>query len=1108
MNSIVFQSHNGVGDVVAGNKTVNIIYEKQTLEFLYRPIEDIFSDIRERKPDLAQIRLETIKSTNALDSASIAVIEDMLSIHSNSLDEKTIRKVYKSLTTFLNNVTDALYRDLCLATLMRLEVKMGQSGDAKERYSRVSAPDSYAQEVFYELVATIEELKNVYTKNRIDLDENQLTGLVRGGFRNQNFEFMLEVANRLNDKFSSFNSKVLLLLAKAYHLSSRIGNRHFWCITATLKTEFIQVMDETVILINESKGLDLRLFDVAAQYLRYLHGEHKELTDICLKYIDQVREVHPKIAAILTNDTSKFDDDFFYEYHKVENDKNYREKLLDELFAETEISSSNFVILKDFLDLKNLIKWKNFGGTIIGTDDLETDFYNLQLSILTIPKEPFSPEIENVRGQLQTFVKKYQERLENLNPERLLDLTENLHRYPGLAIIACELIKPIIPISDLWASPIVQRYLCVLLCSQQMTNLASVLSSIPEVERDGFVCQICTSLSEQQHDYQEAIIAIEKAIELDISQLDAWCFLIYLHKKIEISDSDLALILKRIPNEVLEKNSGMALQLLWDIAITGDFPRAEKIILSWFIKNPTSNAIAITDFHFFFIFNDKTEFETITSKNVGKCIQGVRFKKNDKILTKLLVDRVFNDHECLLDVNSELGKMLIKMNVGEIREGINDITLLENLPPYIAAFQISLHLREEQNDGSDYLSSFDVPSNPDEIPAFFERKFAGNEKQTKELLNREAPFFIKGRRLCPSDPVKAALQQLLSKKSVKYSLPNFGEEVPTQVVLDVYAIVYLAVTGLVHGIKNSSVKFVITRETKEVVQQWLNNINREDYLSMGFGAKGNMYVNTAENIKQSTQKIQEALNLIISNSEVIKPALVDFPPVILSIQNAVDISVYSSMRLSISNNIPWLCIDEMFAHLFISSGYLQVNSVKLFIELGHSLNFNQKKEGIYLYAQGLIPYAITERDLRLLSVSVDDFDHYFLAEIISSFSINFPNKKVVVSDAKPAIYFFADLLEIVLMRDFIAINKGLRKGHAEKLFNVCCRLSMQYDDRKSTAGHKLAILLCRLFSMFETIPEMQQLVAEMASMFAFGHFIDVELINRHINELIESQEKI
>lgn len=1099
MNSTVSQSHHGIGDIVAGNKIVNI-FEKQTLESFCRPIEDIFSAIREREPNLAQIRLEAIKSTNVLDLASIVVIEDMLSIHSNSLDEKTIRRVYKSLTTFLNSVTDHLYRDLCLATLMRLEVKMGQGGDARERYSRVATPDSYTQEAFYELVATIEELKNVYAEYRIDLDESQLTGLVRGAFRNESFEFMLTVANRLNDKFSSFNSKVLLLLAKAYHLSSRIENRHFWCITATLKTEVIQVMDETVILINESKGSDLRLFDIAAQYLQYLHGEHEELSDICLKYIDQFEEVHPKIAAILTNDASKFDDDFSFKCHKIGNDKNYREQLLDELFASTEISSADFVILRDFSDLKNLIKWKNLGGTITGTDDLETDFYNLQLSILTIPKEPFSPEIENVRGQLQTFVKKYQERLENLNPVRLLDLTENLHRYPELAIIACDLIKPIIPISDLWVSPIVQRYLSVLLCSQQMTNLASVLSCIPEIERDSFVWQTCASLSEQQHDYHRAITAIEKAIELDTSRLDAWCFLIYLHKKIETSESNLALILKGIPNEVLDKNPKMALQLLWDIVVTGDFPRAEKIILSWFIENPISNAIAITDFQFFFLFNDKTKFEIPISKNVGNCIQGVKFRKDDKILTKLLVDGIFNSHECLLDVNSKLGKMLIEMNVGEIREGINDITLLEKLPPYIAAFQISLHLRNEQNDGSDYFSSFNAPSNPDEIPAFFERKFSGNEKQTKELLNLEISFMMKGRGLCPNDPTKAALQQLLSKKSVKYSLPNFGEEVPTQVILDVYAIVYLAVTRLAHGITNSSVKFVITRETKEVVQQWLNDINREDYLSMGFGAKGNMYVNTAENIKQSTQKIQEALNLIISNSEVIKPALVDFPPVISFIQNAVDISVYSSMRLSVSNNIPWLCIDEMFAYLFVSSGYLQVNAVKLFTKLGYSLNFNQKKEGIYLYAQGLIPYAITVRDLQLLRVSVDDCDHYFLAEILSYFSINFLNKKVVVTEVKPAIYFLADLLEIVLMRDFIAITKGLRKGHAKKLFNVCCRLSMQYDDGKSTAGQKLAILLCRLFSMFETIPEMQQLVAEMASMFAFGHFIDVAKINAYIEE--------
>ncbi|HEY8035088.1 MAG TPA: hypothetical protein VIF37_05825 [Methylobacter sp.] len=1100
-NSSVYQNATGDGDNVARDKNV-IVYQRLAPEALRKPIELILSSVRERKQDVAKIQLEIIKATG-LDSNSEAIL-DMLSIQLNLLEDDEKPKVHSSLLSTFKSSTDSVFRDLCLATLIRLDAKDDRVDDARERYLQADTLNSYSQEAFYEFVATTEELTQIYEEKRIDLDESQLNGLIRGTLRTQQFELSLTIANRLNQIFPSFNSKVLLLFATACNLDIKLRNKHSWIISSTLKAEIIKLIDEVILLINESKGTDSRLFNIAALYWYNLRGGHKELDDICLKYVDEIEKLHPEIASILrrvnTQDISDADD-LDSKCNKAHSDKNYRTQLLNDIFAKKEISNDDFVIVSHFSDFKSLSRWVDSGGKIVGEDDIVTDFNHLKLLLLTLPDKKHSDQkdkIEEITLQAEKFIEKYKEKLTCLHPVPLLEITERLGSHPKLSVIACDLINPILPASDLWASPIVESYLNALLLSQQMATLASVLSNINQTEWNSFVWRVQARLFEQQSNYPSAIKAIEEALKLDSNLLDAWHLLTYLHRKLAISDSDLSLILKDIPEEVLARKSDMAVYLLIEIAKTGDFARAEKIILSWFIKNPSSCATEITNFDFNRIFGNVNVIPT--PEKVGDCIVGVRFKKDSEELTKLLVDRVSVNHQCLLNVNSELGNALYQMKVGETKQhGMYDLTLLERLPPYVAAFQISLELRHTQNDGSDCFFALKTPANLNELPAFLERKLSKN-KNDNIINNPIFPFFCKGHFLNSHSPVKAALEQLTTKKSVQCILPNFGEEEVTEIILDVYAIAYLAITGLVYGISHTSINFVITQETKMVLEYWLAEINREDYLSVGVRPGGGLWRVTADDIRQSTQDIQKAFTLIINKAKVIKPNLVDMPSLIFSIQDVVDISVYSSFCLSISNNIPWLCIDEIFARYIKESGYKQANTVKFFIELGNLVAFEQKKDGLYLCAQGIIPYALVYNDLRLLSISDDEHAHYFLAKILHLHPKAF-------SDTESAIAILTELLVPVLVKSYLDGNilKGLRirnprnNGYAEKVFNACCYVSMQCNDGV-IAERKLAMLLCRLFIRFIEIPPMIQVLRAMASGFVTGHFMDFSIVNACIKE--------
>ncbi len=1103
------QLHSGSGDNIARDKIVNQ-YQSIAPEALQKSIELILSDIRGKNPDSAKNRLETIKALSTLDINS-EIILDSLSFHLNLLDDKDKKKLLSSLITFLKTPSDDLTRDLCLATLIRLEVESNRSTDARERYLNIILPGSYSKEAFFELIATADELESGYEKNKINLEESELNGIVRGSFRIENLALGLKAANRLNDVFPSFNSKVLVVLAKGIILlNSKLQETFFWTITSKLKAELIDLVEELVSLINESNGKDKRLFSVAALSLQYMNGEHKELRDICWKYVGQFEEIHSDIAAqlynIYTKNSSKIIDGVVRNHIQANENKEYREQLLSDLSSSKEISVDKFVILKDF-EINKICQWGKSGGVIVSEESLEADFRNLQLKLIVLSSSNNNrAEIENIRDQAEQFLITYQEKLAKLNPFILIELAESLLQHSGLSFIVCALLKPLMPSCDIWASPITRLYLRALLLSEQVATLSAILREINESEWDSELWIIQAAVFEQLDQYPQAIQAIEKAIEINNTLLDGWLALVRLHRKDEHSDDTVRSVLQGIPPEVLSKKSDIALTLLIEIAKTGDFNRAEKIILAWFIENPSDCAKAMIDFHLSLTIGDANNRALLGSERVGDCIAGVVYTEDNLQHTKLLIDNSELKYPDLLDINSPLGAFLNNLETEQvIRNGMYDYKLIERLPAYVAAYRISSQLRQKQNDGSDCFHAFQMPTDPDEMLATFEEKLVRTQyHQDDEIFkNPVMPISCKGHFQNRGDPVKAALIQWTTKNSIKHSLPNFGERTPTKVILDVYAIAYLALTGLAFGMTKTSIDFVITQETKYIIEDWLNDINREDYLTMGIRPGGGLFRVTAEDIKQSPQhrQIIDVLNLIITESEVVTPAIADMPPLILRIRDMVDDSVYSSIKLSISNDIPWLCTDGILAQIFHSFGGKSVDTFNLFVEMGSSLSFEQKKEGLYLHALECIPYALTFQDVNLLSSSNDKHAYYFLAELI----YRYPKAFI---DTNTAVEVLSSILSPVLAKAFLdgeilnglRINNPRNNGYAERVFNVCCYVSMQCNDGVK-AEVKLAMLLFNLFTRFIGITLMTELICSLATEFAIGHFLSIQMINQHTSKM-------
>lgn len=152
----IYQSHIGPGDNVRDKYVCHI--QSIAPDNLKKPIELILSDIREKNPVSAKIRLETIKATNSLNNDSEMLL-DSLSFHLNILEENEKIRLHSVLISYTNDSPLKSNYDLVFATLIRLEAVRNLSNDARERYKRIEQPGPFSNEAFYELVANIDELR-------------------------------------------------------------------------------------------------------------------------------------------------------------------------------------------------------------------------------------------------------------------------------------------------------------------------------------------------------------------------------------------------------------------------------------------------------------------------------------------------------------------------------------------------------------------------------------------------------------------------------------------------------------------------------------------------------------------------------------------------------------------------------------------------------------------------------------------------------------------------------------------------------------------------------------------------------------------------------------
>ncbi|MGR3971196.1 GapS6b family protein [Shewanella sp. 1180_01] len=1050
--------------------------EAENLEYVS---ENILRDIRFRLFSTAKEKINILKNIESLNGDT----RNLLSALSIKIElaNGVITESKHQLTQILSTLTSNNIETIITSILIEFESKK-QPEIARKRYNLIKKSSPYIEEVFFEFLANEEEIVNKYGSNiKYNLTEQELTGLARGAFRIGNIELAVEISNFLNESYPSSNSKTLILYLSSISIANKCNSKHYFLIEKNIQLQVESLIEQ---LIKNIDNQDLRYIYSLMNLLSITSFLDRRLLQFFDKHRDQISNINPDF---INNHLNK--------KHQASEYKSRFELSNNEVDIEG-YAELNLAVENNKISITAINKWLDNGGRIETGDDLFNSFLTLSLTA-KICKITNKLDINNVKKLAENFLSYNIERYIEIHPAAVINLCDDFLRL-DLPLCAVELLSILLPDSP-WLSPIYKCYLNALLASEKYEILKNKLDEICFEDKSTSLWLIEAQLYQRLKSYIPSIRAAQHSIRLDANNAYSWYFLLFTSRLSGTSIEERKKIVFEIPEKMLETYCESKIPLINEIATNIDKYMAERILVDWFVQDPNEVASLLTQIHFSTLISQERVYDNPYVPI--HCRGGVIYSQGFQTRNKVLVRNINLNHSSLLDADSHIGKLLEKMQVGETME---NITLLERLQPYIAAFQLAIKIRDEINDGTDAFWLLTLPSDKEDFIPFMEKvfkKFSHNGmKQNDVLHNPNIPLVMKGHYANPNCPVKSAIAHLKSNDSNKYlELFDEGLKNPDRVVIDIYTAVYLSLIGAASTLSKSTIETVMTDQSKYCLEQWMTDITRDDYLSLDYTENG-LFKYTAADVRNDlTSLIQELKELIsTSQTEALNPK--DTPENLIKIKDLIDATVYSTFQISVANDLPWLCIDNKMNLLASKFSYSTVNIKSIVSSLLDNTCFQKRKRGISLNLFYGAPVPIFYNDIIELSKSSSRIDNFLVYKFLEKCDVH--SYKLGTNEI--TLDFLSEVVGNIIIngcKDGEIINGGRAKnasydGYVEHIFNYCCRIAISDLEGDSTEERFAQFMSFVLENHSLNIREYWTLLSSLASSFATGHFLDLNELNR------------
>tara|TARA_Y100000588_G_scaffold159786_1_gene173769 strand:+ start:8631 stop:11906 length:3276 start_codon:yes stop_codon:yes gene_type:complete len=1085
---MVNQEHSGLGDNVAGNKYESIIRSVQARD-LMGVTESIMRDVCYRDLDKAHEKLNVLFGISALE-ADVQLLLKALRVKvelTNALESPSKNE----LVMLLGQVTlpDGV-REVVTSILIDFESRASESL-ARDRYSDLPVSGVYTKEVFYERLASKEELNDSYRAAKVyDLSEQELTGLVRGAVRVEDFVWAFELVQRLHEYFPSSNSATLLLYTEACLLATQNQQKYYVSLSKHEKNDVDRLVNQLLISIANSD--DNRHLATLINLLSVTHFSDNRLFEQGKLHLDKIRKMSPVCAEYieqLSDGGSGAETKF--------------ELVSDSLDLE-QFARLDFALQNDHIKVNTVNKWVDRGGAVHTGDDYVNSFFDLYLRA-SVCSSANKKAVQLLDERAQRFFELDAERFLRVNPHAMLRLCEKFIEL-GLPLNAVKYLAPFLS-GEAWVSPVFQCYLDALFESEKFDLFLSKIRHLEPSDKTTSIHLREAQIYERLNQYDLSIESTRSAIKISPNYPYSWHLLLHVSRAKGLNKQELSDIVFEIPEVIFSSYDESKVPLVNEIATHVDINLADRVLVDWFAQSPDKVATALTQIHL----NSLRNRPEVTNNPYIPlhCCDGVTYSDGFETFTRLLVRDVDCTHPLLLDIESPLGQTLNEMQEGTT-SGV--YTMLERLPSYVAAYRHAADIRHKGNDGTDAFRMFTIPSNEGEMIPYVEnilRRYSSEEKRRDEVLqNPNVPLMMRGHFTDKGNPVRGAIMHLSSSESTQYmKLFNGGEEQFDKVIVDVYTAVYLALMGLATSIVNLNLKIVLCQQTKKALESWIEDILRDDYMSMGVSEKG-MYRITSEDIQRDCLDLIQGLKTLLECAQVeaLKPA--DTPDLLVKMRDMVDDTVYSTFQLSVANDIPLLCIDHLMIELAHRSGCPAAN-MNSFVERAlKSLSFKERKKSIQYNLFSGTPASILYQDIMELSCSSEPSDTYLVFKFMEKYG-------EAIDGTGAPLKFLTDIVRNVTAVAYIdrTILSGGRTinpqydGYAEHVFNSCCRVAMK-TLTGDTVEQRFATLIFSVVNTPSRVRKYAQLISYLASEFALGHFLDFDACNKALASCqMNSEEK-
>lgn len=1085
------QQHSGTGDNVQQKVIVHI--QSLVPANLGGAIAMVFSSIRTKDIAAAKLQLGMLRLTSH-GNAEVSALLEVVGIYGELIEPEQSQTAFNTVSRIAASTQDEIVKDLCIAALLKLTRKTEHEEAALAYYHDTPAPGPYSREAFYKHFAS-EEVLTAASK-QLALTEGELTGIVDGAIRLQAIDIAAPAAVRLSELYPSYNARVLLLITKAFRLNPAVKQCQYWLADPALKASVDELVEEVSVLLELSGGCDVRLYDMACPILNYFQvALPKRLLEVCARYVEHMEKGWPDVAARVRS--TQGDNSGLSEQMRsltVAQDSREARKAWCQARLESEsVELLDAVFFTRLAREAELERWLALTKPINGGEEIDTSIIRLLARAqLIVCSKDFS-ERYKLGLEVDEFILKFGSQFDELSVCIVVELADVLFDA-DLPHKALALTSQMLPEGQLWPSPFVLLHLKCLLETEQYQSFDELLARIPEADQSLSLLNYRSMKEEALGNPEGALVLVDQMVKEAPRRLFTWLRGFELRERYRELEEQRRFH-NLLSDDLLESFSHEAVLALRYITTAGNFKRAEPRLVRWFMEDPSARAVMLVNFHFGHALNRQAEFEV--SSILPGYLEGVEFEQNGQPQTRLIIEEGVATGQYVLTRDSQLASLLVSLEVGQSAQiNMVNYTLKGRLPPYVACIRLAAQLRHLQNDGSDVFALFEVPDDPAQLVQFLEARLNSNRPAIQSNQVETIPLFIQGHALQSDDAIKAALQAWSDSRIPKTLFLDEGVSQPSEVVLDAYSATYLAMTNLVDRLLDAGLTFVLPAETKELVQRWVANVTRSDFLMMGINDAGQLVRTTAADVQAREGHTVRGLQRILDQAVVLHPVMHDTSLELYSIKDGIDITVYLAMQLSSANDVPWLCMDTAFAALHHSNGskIANVNHVIVSAIEAPEFDFERDRHGLALYAIGALPRPLMHVELLGLAQNPNPLSSFILYKIFQNHGQQIfvePERyglllNIMITHIVSTFYRADD--EFVLSPDYTPWNR-----YDEHVFNYGMRLFIaNRSEHSADFWTALALKIC--IRVIGLDMKLARHALDLFSLFANGHFMDIDAI--------------